>query len=320
MRMNPENENVFILPDGRQIDLELVRQLPEEEKNNEFIAVDSITFFKDVWRKFKRNKLAVIGLAFLLIMALLAIFGPMVSPYSYDGINLGQAGMKPSLEHWFGTDQLGRDVFIRVLYGARISLTIGFVAAMINLVIGTLYGGIAGYFGGRIDMVMMRIVEIVYAIPTLLYVILIMMFMGASLFSVIFAITVSYWAGMARIVRSQVLSLKEQEFALAAQVIGASRRRILLKHLILNAMGPILVTLTLNIPQAIFTEAFLSFVGVGISVPMASWGTLANEALPTIFTQPYQLFFPVAAISLTMFSLNFIGDGLSDAFDPKRKQ
>ena len=234
--------------------------------------------------------------------------------------DLGNANMPPSAQHWFGTDQLGRDILVRVLYGARISLTVGFAAAFINLVIGTLYGGIAGYVGGRVDLVMMRIVEIIYAVPTLLYVILIMMFMGASLFSVIFAIAVSSWAAMARIVRSQVLTLKEQEFAMAARVIGASRKRILVKHLILNAMGPILVTLTLNIPQAIFNEAFLSFVGVGISVPMASWGTLANEALPTIFTDPYQLFFPVGAICLTMFSLNFIGDGLSDAFDPKRKQ
>lgn len=317
---NSINKGALTLPDGRSIDEELLKALPAEEKNNEFIAVESITFFRDVWRKFKRNKLSVAGLVFLTIITLFAIFGPILSSYTYDGIDLGNTNAEPSAAHWFGTDQLGRDIFVRVLYGARISLTIGFVAALINLVIGTLYGGIAGYFGGLLDLVMMRIVEIVYSIPTLLYVILIMMFMGASLFSVIFAITVSYWSGMARIVRSQVLTLKEQEFALAARVIGASRKRILIKHLILNAMGPILVTVTLNIPQAIFTEAFLSFVGVGISVPMASWGTLANEALPTIFTQPYQLFFPVAAICLTMFSLNFIGDGLSDAFDPKRKQ
>lgn len=318
--METRKKDPFVLPDGRAITPELLEVLPEDEKNNEFIAVESLSFFQDVWRKFKRNKLAIVGLFFITIIVLFAVFGPMISPYTYDGIDLGNANARPSAAHWFGTDQLGRDILVRVLYGARISLTVGFVAAFINLVIGTLYGGIAGYVGGRVDLVMMRIVEIIYAVPTLLYVILIMMFMGASLFSVIFAIAVSSWAAMARIVRSQVLTLKEQEFALAARVIGASRKRILVKHLILNAMGPILVTLTLNIPQAIFNEAFLSFVGVGISVPMASWGTLANEALPTIFTDPYQLFFPVGAICLTMFSLNFIGDGLSDAFDPKRKQ
>jgi len=168
-------------------------------------------------------------------------------------------------------------------------------------------------------LIMMRIVETIYAIPSLLYVVLITMFFGASIFSVVFAISISSWTGMARIVRAQVLSLREQEFILAARVMGADKKRILFRHLLLNCMGPILVTVTLNVPAAIFVEAFLSFVGVGISIPMASWGTLANEALPAIFTRPYQLFFPLAAISLTMFSLNFIGDGLSDAIDPKRK-
>lgn len=293
--------------------------LDDSEKDNQFIAVEATTFAKDVWRRFRRNKLAVFGLICVIIIALFAIFGPILCQYSYDGVNLNEVNQTPSANHWFGTDTLGRDLFVRVLYGARISLTVGVAATIINLIVGTIYGGISGFCGGKIDMVLMRIVDIIYSIPTLLYVILVMMFLGSNLKSVIIAIVISSWAGMARTVRAEVLKLKEQEFAVAARVIGATNTRILLKHLLPNAMGPILVTATLNIPSAIFTEAFLSFVGVGISVPMASWGTLANDALQTMFKYPYQLFFPVAAICLTMFSLNFIGDGLSDAFDPKRK-
>lgn len=298
---------------------DMLELLDDSEKNKEFIAIESRTYFQDVWLRFKRNKIAVAGLIFIFIITAFAIFGPIFSEFSYDGVDLSYINQKPDNLHWFGTDFLGRDIYVRVLYGARISLSVGFLVALFNLCIGTIYGGIAGYFGGLADLIMMRIVEMVYAMPTLLYVILIMMFFGGSIFTVVFAIVISSWARMARIVRAQVLSLKEQEFILAARVIGADKKRILFRHLLLNCMGPILVTVTLNVPAAIFTEAFLSFVGVGISIPMASWGTLANEALPAIFTRPYQLFFPLAAISLTMFSLNFIGDGLSDAIDPKRK-
>jgi len=298
---------------------DMLQLLEESEKNKEFIAIESRTYFQDVWLRFRRNKVAVAGLIFIFIITVFAIFGPIFSKFSYDGVNLSLINQKPDTLHWFGTDFLGRDIYVRVLYGARISLSVGFLVAIFNLFIGTIYGGIAGYFGGLADLIMMRIVEMVYAMPTLLYVILIMMFFGGSIFTVVFAIVISSGARMARIVRAQVLSLKEQEFVLAARVMGADKKRILFRHLLLNCMGPILVTVTLNVPAAIFTEAFLSFVGVGISIPMASWGTLANEALPAIFNRPYQLFFPLAAISLTMFSLNFIGDGLSDAIDPKRK-
>lgn len=301
------------------IDKDMVELLDESEKEKEYIAVEATSFAKDVFRRFCRNKIAVFGVICVAVIALLAVFGPMLSRYTYDGVDLSATNSLPTIKHWFGTDQLGRDIFVRVLYGARISLTIGLAATIINLIVGTIYGAIAGFIGGKVDIVMMRIVDIIYSIPTLLYVILVMMFLGSNLTSIIIAIVVSSWAGMARVVRAEVMKLKDQEFVVAARVIGADSRRILLKHLIKNSMGPILVTATLNIPSAIFTEAFLSFVGVGISVPMASWGTLANDALATIFAYPYQLFFPVAAICLTMFSLNFVGDGLSDAFDPKRK-
>lgn len=302
------------------IDKDMVAPLPEEEKNNQFIAVEASTFMQDVWKRFRRNKIAVGGLVCVVIITLLAVFGPMFSSYTYDAVSLDEVNLAPSMTHWFGTDTLGRDLFVRVLYGARISLTVGVAATIINLLVGTVYGGIAGFVGGKVDIVLMRIVDIIYSIPTLLYVILVMMFLGSTLTSVIIAIVISSWAGMARTVRAEILKLKQQEFSVAARVVGAGSARILIRHLLMNAMGPILVTATLNIPSAIFTEAFLSFVGVGISVPMASWGTLANDALATMFKYPYQLFFPVAAICITMFSLNFIGDGLSDAFDPKRKQ
>lgn len=301
------------------IDRDMVRLLDESEKEKEYIAVEATSFAKDVWRRFCRNKLALFGGICVIVIALLAIVGPVISQYGYDEVDLEMTNVGPCAEHWFGTDRLGRDLFVRVLYGARISLTVGLAATGINLIVGTVYGGIAGYLGGQWDNVMMRLVDVIYSIPTLLYVILVMMFLGSNLTSVIIAIVVSSWAGMARVVRAEVMKLKTQEFAVAARVIGADNKRILMKHLIKNAMGSILVTATLNIPSAIFTEAFLSFVGVGISVPMASWGTLANDALATMFTYPYQLFFPVGAICITMFSLNFVGDGLSDAFDPKRK-
>ena len=301
-------------------DAPAIRLLDESEKDKGFIAINSTTFAQDVWRKFKKNKLALAGAGFLSLFVMVAIFFPMISQYSYDGINLIMSNRPPSARHWFGTDSLGRDLFIRVLYGGRISLTVGVVSAIINLIVGTLYGGIAGFCGGRIDQMMMRLVDILYSIPTMLYVLLITMVFGSSVGTVIMAIAISSWAGMARIVRGQVLSLREQEFALAARSLGASSRRILIKHLLLNSIGPIIVTATLNIPAAIFAEAFLSFVGCGIALPMASWGTLSSEALRTVLTYPYQMFFPVAAICLTMFSLNFIGDGLNDAFDPRRSK
>lgn len=294
-------------------------KLPEDEKNNEFIAVKSRSYFEDAWYQFKKDKLAMVSLAFLIVMILFAIFAPMLSKYSYDAQDLANPNAMPSLEHWFGTDKFGRDIFIRVMYGARISLAVGFAAAAINLVIGIAWGGMCGYIGGKFDLIMMRIVDIIYSVPTLLYVILIMLIFGSNIFSVLLAITISSWVGLARQVRAQVMAQKEMEYALAAKVIGASDMRILFKHLVKNSMGPIIVNTTLMVPNAIFTEAFLSFVGIGISIPMASWGTMANDAKNMLFSQPLQMVWPVAAICLTMLSLNFIGDGLNQALDPKKR-
>lgn len=220
----------------------------------------------------------------------------------------------------WGTDSLGRDMLARVLYGARISLTIAFIATMVNLFIGVLYGGISGYFGGRVDNIMMRIVDIINVIPLLLYVILLSVVIGAGFESIIIALGSVYWVSMARIVRGQVLSLKEQEYVMAAKTLGAKTMRIMTRHLIPNAMGPIIVSMTMMIPSAIFTEAFLSFIGLGVKAPMASWGTLANDALGALRSYPYQLFYPSLAISVTMLAFNFLGDGLRDALDPRLRK
>lgn len=293
--------------------------LPAEEKNAEFIAMESKTFFQDAWRNFRRNKLALVSLCFLLLMCLLAIFVPIFSPYTYDGMDTTALNQLPSLQHWFGTDKFGRDIFVRVMFGARISLAVGFSAAAINMVIGIIYGGIAGYVGGKADLIMMRVVDMLYSIPSLLYIILIMLVFGSNMFSVLLGICISSWVGMARLVRTQVMSLKEQEFSLAAFVMGASRARILFKHLIVNSIGPIIVSLTLMVPSAIFQESFLGFVGIGISAPMSSWGTLANEARMVLNSYPIQIVWPVLSICLTMLALNFLGDGLGEALDPKKR-
>ena len=293
--------------------------LPASEKNAEFIAMESKTFLQDAWRNFRRNKLALISLCFIILMCLMAIFVPILSPYTYDGMDGSALNQLPSLQHWFGTDKFGRDIFVRVMFGARISLAVGFAAAGINMVIGIVYGGIAGYVGGKADLIMMRVVDMLYSIPNLLYIILIMLIFGSNMFSVLLGICISSWVGMARLVRAQVMSLKEQEFSLAAFVMGASKSRILFKHLIINSIGPIIVSLTLMVPSAIFQESFLGFVGIGISAPMSSWGTLANDARLVINSYPLQIVWPVLSICLTMLALNFLGDGLGEALDPKKR-
>ncbi len=303
------------------IDSSMWNLVSQEEKDSERIVRPSMTYWQDVWRRLKANKVAMGSMFFLFILLAAAVIGPIASKYSYSDQNLMMANQLPNSEHWFGTDSLGRDLFVRVLYGARISLTVGFVASVINLFIGVLYGGISGYIGGKVDNIMMRAIDILYTIPLMLYVILLMVvFGGGGLGSILIALGLVYWIGMARIVRGQILSLKEQEYVMAAKTLGASDFRILLRHLIPNAMGPIIITMTMSIPTAIFTEAFLSFIGLGVSAPKASWGVLANDALSSLSVYPHQLFFPALAISITMLAFNFLGDGMRDALDPRMRK
>lgn len=303
-----------------QVRDEWFRPLEKDGDEKEAVVRPSLSYWKDAWRRLKKNKLAMTGLVFLVLLAVMAIFGPIFSPHSVTEQDLPNQNLAPSAEHWFGTDEAGRDVFTRTWYGARISLFVGLMAALIDFTIGIIYGGIAGYKGGKTDSLMMRIVEILYGLPYLLVVILLLVVMGPSLTTIIIALTITGWVGMARIVRGQVLQVKNYEFVTASKSFGAKTARIIRKNLIPNAMGPIIVQMTLTVPSAIFAEAFLSFLGLGIQAPFASWGVMANDALPVIISGDWwRLFFPALFISLTMFAFNVLGDGLQDALDPKMR-
>lgn len=295
--------------------------LQKDEAAAEAVVRPSQSYWQDSWRRLKQNKLAMAGLVCLVLLVIMAIIGPMISGHSYNQQILKDQNLPPSSEYWFGTDGLGRDVFTRTWYGARISLFVGVMAALIDFIIGVIYGGIAGYKGGRTDSVMMRIVEVLYGLPNLLVVILLMVVLGSGLSTIIIALTITGWLGMARIVRGQVLQIKNYEFVLASKTFGTKTGRIIRKNLLPNTMGLIIVQMTLTVPSAIFAEAFLSFLGLGIQSPMASWGSMANDALPTILSGHWwRLFFPAFFISLTMFSFNVLGDGLQDALDPKQRR
>ncbi|MCT4606050.1 MAG: ABC transporter permease [Marinisporobacter sp.] len=303
-----------------KISQELWQPIGANDRQKEKIARPSMTYWQDAWRRLRKNKLAMLGLFMIVIIFALAIAGPWFSSYTYSEQNLLRGNEGPSVEHWFGTDAHGRDLFVRVLYGARISLAVAVIATLVNFCIGVVYGGISGYMGGKVDNIMMRIVDVISTIPLVLYAIILMVVIGSGLKSIIITLGTIYWVKMARIVRGQVLSLKEQEYVLAAKTLGASTWRILLRHLIPNAMGVIIVTMTMQIPSAIFTESFLSFIGLGVSAPMSSWGSLASDSLGGLRSYPYQLFFPSAAICITMLAFNFLGDGLRDALDPRLRK
>jgi len=298
-----------------------VETLFDAVKNNHIVKESDnaipIVFSRESWNRLKNHRSALIGMTILFFLLLGAIICPMISKYTYYETKLHLKNLPPSIDFWFGTDELGRSIFTRIWWGARISLFVGITAAFIDMIIGVLYGAFSGLMGGEIDEVMMKLVDIFQAIPNLLIVILLMVILGQGIFTIIIAMTLTGWLNMARIVRAQILSLREQDFITAAYGIGASRARILTKHLIPNCMGSIITTMTLTIPTAIFTEAFLSFLGLGVQAPIASWGTMASDGLSALSYFPWRLFFPAFFISTTMLAFNLLGDGLRDLFDPR---
>ncbi len=269
----------------------------------------------DAWYRLQKNRIAVIGGIFILLLTLASFLAPLIAPHSYEQTNLAIGATPPSHAHWLGTDVLGRDLFSRILYGGRISLSVGLAATAVSIVIGVLYGAISGYLGGRADVVMMRIVDILYSLPFVIFVILLMVIFERNIILLFMAIGAVEWLDMARIVRGQVMSLKKQEFIEAAIALGLRKRRIILRHMIPNILGIVIIYGTLIVPSVMLLEAFLSFLGFGVQPPMSSWGTLINDGAKSMEEYPWQLIFPGLFFAVTLFSLNFLGDGLRDALD-----
>ncbi|MDA0880964.1 MAG: ABC transporter permease [Proteobacteria bacterium] len=275
------------------------------------------SLWADAWRRLLANKAAVAGGIILLTLIMLAILAPWIAPHSYSYQNLNLGAQPPSTTFFLGTDTLGRDLFSRILYGARVSLLVGFVATAVALVIGVSWGIIAGYFGGRVDSIMMRIVDVLYGLPFIIFIILLMVIFGRNIWLLFGAIGAVEWLTMARIVRGQVLTIKNQEYVLAAQAMGVSNVQMFRKHIFPNTLGPIAVYATLTIPQVMLLEAFLSFLGLGIQPPMSSWGTLIRYGVESMEEYSWLLIYPGLTFTITLFALNFFGDGLRDALDPK---
>lgn len=335
-------------PLSLQIDPNLFERASEEEKAQIVTQRESVSFMKDAMRRLVKNRMAMVCLIILIAITLIAIFVPMFYPYNYTQQDVTGKYLQPFeyskkeqariargedvFPHIMGTDNLGRDYCIRVIYGTRISLMVGFISALIVVCIGILYGSISGYFGGKVDIVMMRIVDIIYSLPDVLIVILLsvaikdvistsknelVIKLGAGMISIFIVFGLLYWVGMARQVRGQILSIKEQEYVMASRAMGASPAHIIAKHMIPNCVSVIIITAAMQIPSAIFTESFLSFVGMGVSMPMPSLGSLASDARSGLVSYPYMLVFPAATIFLIVLSFNLLGNGLRDAFDPK---
>tara|TARA_R110002072_G_scaffold4764_5_gene33304 strand:+ start:26446 stop:27333 length:888 start_codon:yes stop_codon:yes gene_type:complete len=278
-------------------------------------AEQGTSLWQDAWLRLSRNRLALFGLAVLVLFILIATLTPWIAPYSYTQHDLDLGATPPSAAHWLGTDIFGRDMLTQIMYGGRISLAVGFIATAVALLIGITWGAIAGYAGGRIDAVMMRMVDIIYALPFMIFIVLLMVVFGRNMLLLFLAIGAVEWLTMARIMRSQVQSLRQQEFVEAAISLGLSPATIVRRHLIPNALGPIIVYTTLTIPSVMLLEAFLSFLGLGVQPPQTSWGLLISYGAESMEEYPWLLLYPGIAMTLTLFSLNFLGDGLRDALD-----
>jgi oligopeptide transport system permease protein len=290
----------------------MVEELPLRK-----LSTTEVSLWQDAWRRLLRNRLAVLGGLLILGLGFLALFADYLAPYHYTKANFLHAYEFPNSDFPLGTDPLGRDMLSRIIYGARVSMLVGFVAQFIVVTIGVPIGAISAYYGGKVDLAIMRFVDVMYAFPRLLFVILIMSMLGAGLLNIFIAIGLTGWVNIARLTRAQILSLKEKEFTEAARAAGASGLWVLGKHLLPNSLSPIIVAVTFGIPEAIFTEAALSFIGVGINPPTPSWGQMVGEFQQYLLSYWYLCVFPAVAIALTMLSFTFLGDGLRDALDPK---
>ncbi len=309
------------MQNNENIDVSSFEIIGTADNQGDIIARPRVGYFKDAWRRFKENKIAVIAMCILLLIIVLVIIGPALSGYKFEAVDKAAKNQSPSSAHWFGTDKLGRDLFARVWIGGRVSIIIGITGALISSIIGCIYGGIAAYFGGKVDTIMMRIVEILISIPYLIVVILIsIIFDSKSLWTLILAMTITGWCGMARLVRGQMLQIKNEEYILAARAMGVSPWKIVIKYMIPNTISVVIVSITFDIPGYIFSEAFLSYMGLGIQSPGTSWGALASSAQAQFTHYPYQLFFPSIMIALTMLSFTLMGDGLRDALDPRLRK
>ena len=284
--------------------------------------VKGVSLWADAWQSLRRNRAAMLGLATMGVVVALVLAAPLLSPYTIDSTDWDRISIGPSLStgHYFGTDDVGRDLFVRTLHGGRISLMVGLVATCVSLLIGIAYGATAGYLGGRADQIMMRIVDVLYAMPFMFFVILLMVFFGRNIFLIFIAIGAINWLDMARIVRGQTLSLKKKEFVEAARAGGVSTVDIIGRHIVPNLLGVVVVYVTLTIPQVILVESFLSFLGLGVQEPMTSWGALVNDGAQSMESAPWALVFPAAFLAVTLFCFNFVGDGLRDALDPRDRR
>ena len=307
------------MQDNPTVSKDLFVPVKRDEINADVLTRPSLSYWKDAFRRFKKNKIAVAASIMLIIIILFAIFAPIFSPYTFDENNWALSDVGPTKEHIFGTDSLGRDLWVRCWEGARVSLTIGVLTAMINACVGILYGGIAGFVGGNTDNVMMRICEVLGAVPQMLWVTLLVIVLRPGLLPIIIALSATGWMGMARLFRGQVLQIKESEYVMASKCLGTGKIWIIVKHLVPNAMSPIITSLAFSIPGAIFSEAFLSYIGLGLPLPMASWGNLASNGANVFRTYPYQLIFPSILICITMLCFTLIGDALRDALDPRMR-
>ena len=303
-----------------ELTADLFERLEVGTQDSERIVGPPVGFWRDSWNRLKKNRGALVGLVAIVVVIVVAYLGPLVSPYTPYGQDLARRFADPSSQFWFGTDEFGRDMWNRVWIGTRVSLYIGFLAAFLDLAVGVTYGAISGLLGGRVDDVMQRGIEILNGVPYLVVAILAMLVLSPGIITITIAIGLTSWTYMARIVRGRMLQLKEQEFALASLSLGANRTRLLVKHLLPNSLGPMIVNLMFTIPLAIFSEAFLSFIGLGIQPPDTSLGALLSEGYKELRFHPYLLWFPTAVFSLLMISFNLFADGLRDALDPKMRK